>query len=56
LLAGVQDKEWPGVLAREICRAACHAASGLLIAQNIATAARDCIADRRWSGLSPVGR
>jgi len=56
LLAGVQDKEWPGVLVREIRRAARRVASGLLIAQNIATAVRDCIAGRHWSGLSPVGQ
>jgi hypothetical protein len=43
-------------LAHEIRGAACHVVGGLLIAQNIVTAVRDCIADRGWSGLGPVGQ
>jgi hypothetical protein len=38
LLAGVQDKEWPGPLVHEIRRAARYVAGGLLVAQNIVTA------------------
>jgi len=53
LLAGVQDKEWPGPLVHEIRRAACHVAGGLLVAQDIVTAVRDCIAG---GSLGPVGQ
>jgi hypothetical protein len=56
LLAGVQDEEWPGPLAHEIRRATHHVAGGLLVARNIVTAVRDCIAGRGWSGLGPVGQ
>jgi hypothetical protein len=46
LLAGVQDKEWPGRLVHEICRAARHVADGLPVAQNIVTAVRGWMAGR----------
>jgi chromosome segregation ATPase len=54
LLAGVQDKERPGPLVHEIRRAARHVVGGLLVAQDIVTAVRDCIADRGRGGLGPV--
>ena len=40
----MQDKEWPGPLVHEIRRAARHVVGGLLVAQDIVTAVRDCIA------------
>jgi hypothetical protein len=53
LLAGVQVKEWPGPLVHEIRRAARHVAGGLLVAQDIVTAVRDCIAGGvPWPGRS----
>src|SRR6185437_723695 len=51
-----RTKERPGPLVHEIRRAARHVAGGLLVAQNIVTAVRDCIAGRGWSGLGPVGQ
>jgi hypothetical protein len=56
LLAGVQDKEWPGRLVRKAAEPPAHVADGLLVAQNIVTAVCDCIAGRGWNGLSPVGQ
>jgi hypothetical protein len=53
LLAGVHDKERPCPLVHEIRRAARHVAGGLLVAQNIVTAVRDCIVGRGWSGFGP---
>jgi hypothetical protein len=46
LLGGVQDKEWPGPLVHEICRAARHVADGLPVAQNIVTAVCGWMAGR----------
>jgi len=53
LLAGVQDKEWPGPLVLEVRRAARHVVGERLVAQDIVTAVRDCIAD---GPLGPVGQ